>query len=212
MLKGHLKDFDINVKFPINFVPLKGNDPISVFNDKYVSVTAFPLKHRVPAFGFIFREKPSDRNIMKEAIEKYHIPTVRIPAIKKGEDFIAEDGSVIRNEEITKDPPEPLSYAYCSDTSYFRRLAHFVKGVSLLYHEATFDKSLSELAAATGHSTSVDAATTASNAEAKTLIIGHFSARYREISPLVAEAAEIFPRTIGAVDGETYDIAKISET
>ncbi len=212
MLTSHLKDFDINVKFPIDFIPLTGNDPIRIYDDKYLTVTSFPLKHRVDAYGFLFREKPADRNIIREAIDKYHIPTVRIPAIKKGEDFVSEDGTVIKNEEITRPPAEPLSYAYCSDTSYFRRLAGFVRGVSLLYHEATFDKSLSELARVTGHSTSVDAARTAKEAQAKALIIGHFSARYKDISFLVAEASEIFPRTIAAVDGETYDIAEISKS
>jgi ribonuclease Z len=210
MLFRHLRDFDINVKFPINFISLRGQDPLVIYNNRYVSVSAFPLKHRVPSYGFLFREKPYDRNILKEAIEKYRIPTVRIPAIKKGEDFISDEGTVIRNEVITKAPPEPLSYAYCSDTAYFGRLAGFVKGVSLLYHEATFDKSLYELAAFTGHSTSADAAKTALDAGAKALIIGHFSARYKEVSLLVTEAEEIFPKTIAAVDGMTYDIAEIS--
>ena len=91
--------------------------------------------------------------------------------------------SSYRNEDITIPPPEPLSYAYCSDTKYFRRLSSFVKGVTLLYHEATFDKSLTELAEMTGHSTTLDAARTALDAEAGSLIIGHFSARYRNIIP-----------------------------
>lgn len=210
MLGEHLRDFDINVKFPIEFVPLKGKDPERIYDDKHITVTAFPLKHRIATFGFLFREKPADRNIMKEAIEKYHIPTLRIPAIKKGEDFITSEGVVIKNEEITRAPARPLSYAYCSDTMYFGRLARFVKDVTLLYHEATFDKSLSELARITGHSTSVDAAKTASDANVKALIIGHFSARYKDISPIVTEAAEVFPNTIAATDGMTYDIAEIT--
>jgi ribonuclease Z len=210
MLHGHLRDFDINLNYKINFIPLKGKDPGKIFDDKYITVTSFPLKHRIEAYGFLFREKQADRNIIKEAIEKYKIPTVRIPAIKKGQDFVTKDGTVIRNEEITVPPPEPLSYAYCSDTAYFKRLASFVKDVSLLYHEATFDKSLSDLARITLHSTSEDAATTAKAAGVKVLIIGHFSSRYNDISPLVDEAAAIFPRTIGAVDGTTYDIAAVS--
>jgi ribonuclease Z len=206
MLQSHLSDFDIRLAYELIFIPLKGNDPVQVLDDRYLTVTAFPLQHRVPTFGFLFREKPHDKNVIKERISQYGIPGVRIPAIKKGDDYITPDGNVIKNEELTYPAPEQLSYAYCSDTKYFRRMPSFIKDVTLLYHEATFDKSLSELAEITGHSTSVDAARVALESGAKNLIIGHFSARYKDISPLVEEAREIFPATIPAVDGKTYEI------
>ena len=128
ILHSHLNDFDIHLSFEIDFIPLSGKDPVQILDDKYITVTSFPLKHRVPAFGFLFREKKSERNIIKECIAEYQIPAVRIPAIKKGEDFVTSDGVIIKNEDITLPPPEPLSYAYCSDTKYFKRLASFVKG------------------------------------------------------------------------------------
>jgi ribonuclease Z len=209
ILASHLGDFDIHLNFEIDFIPLSGKDPVKIFEDKYITITSFPLEHRVPAYGFLFREKPCDRNIIKESIEKYKIPTVRIPAIKKGEDFVTAEGETIRNEDITYPGHEPLSYAYCSDTKYFKRLATFVKGVSLLYHEATFDLSLADLAVITGHSTTIDAAKTASIARAGALIIGHFSARYKDISPLVEEARSVFPETYPAIDGHTYDAGNL---
>ena len=210
ILRSHLSDFDINLSFEIDFIPLSGNNPVKILDDKYLTVTSFPLKHRVPAYGFLFREKFSDRNIIKEYIDKYNIPPIRIPAIKKGEDFITSDGKIVKNEEITLPPPEPLSYAYCSDTKYFKRLASFVKEVSLLYHEATFDKTKEDLAEMTGHSTTLDAAKTALEANVGTLIIGHFSARYKDIAPLVAEARTIFPETFPAIDGKSYEVGKIT--
>ena len=211
ILASHLSDFDITLSFEIDFIPLSGKNPVKILDDKYLTVTSFPLKHRVPAFGFLFREKPSDRNIIKECIEKYNIPAVRIPAIKKGEDFITDDGRIIKNEDLTLAPREPLSYAYCSDTKYFKRLSSFVRGVSLLYHEATFDMTKAELAKLTGHSTTIDAAKTALDASAGSLIIGHFSARYKEIAFLVDEARTIFPQTFPAIDGKTYEIGKITD-
>jgi ribonuclease Z len=209
-LLSHLKDFDIRLNFEIHFVPLKGKDPFKIYEDKYITVTSFPLKHRIEAYGFLFREKPADRNIIKDCIVKYSIPTSRIPAIKKGEDFITNEGFVIKNEEITVSPIEPLSYAYCSDTMYFSRLSTYIKGVDLLYHEATFDASMSDLAKTVKHSTTLDAARTALKAGAGTLMIGHFSARYKKISGLVDEARTIFPDTIPAIDGTTYDIGKLA--
>jgi ribonuclease Z len=211
MLRSHLSDFDINLSFEIIFTPLAGKDPVMILDDKYLTVTSFPLEHRIPAYGFLFREKTADRNIIREAIGKFQIPTVRIPAIKKGGDFITSDGTVIRNAEITHDPPEPLSYAYCSDTKYFRRLASFIMGVTVLYHEATFDKANQKLAKMTGHSTTLDAAKTAVNANAGTLIIGHFSARYKDVAPLVEESRTLFPSTYPAIDGKSYEIGNISD-
>ena len=211
ILKSHLSDFDINLSFEIDFIPLSAKVPVKILDDKYLTVTSFPLKHRVPAFGFLFREKQPERNIIKECIDKYQIPLVRIPAIKKGEDFITSDGNIIKNENITLPPPKPLSYAYCSDTKYFKRLASFVKGVSLLYHEATFDKTKDDLAEMTGHSTTLDAAKTALDANVGTLIIGHFSARYKEIEPLVDEARTVFPETYPAIDGKSYEVGNITD-
>ena len=206
ILLSHLLDFDIHLNFEIEFIPLAGKDPVVILDDKYVTVTSFPLKHRVPAFGFLFRGKKMERNIIKESIAKYSIPPVRIPAIKRGADYITSDGLIIKNEDITIPPPEPLSYAYCSDTKYFARLSSFVKGVTLLYHEATFDKTLVDLARITGHSTTLDAARTALKAKAGSLIIGHFSARYRNIFPLVEEAKTVFSNTFPAIDGMSYDL------
>ena len=118
--------------------------------------------------------------LLKIVLKNINIPTVRIPAIKKGEDFITAEGSIIKNEVLTTPPATPLSFAYCSDTKYFKRLASFVEDVTVLYHEATFDKELDKLAKITGHSTTINAAQTALNARAGSLIIGHFSSRYRE--------------------------------
>lgn len=209
LLRSHLSDFDIHLNFEIVFVPLQGNDPAIVYEDKHLTVVAFPLKHRIQAYGFVFREKPADRNIIKEKIEEYSIPSYRIPGIKKGQDFVNDEGMVIKNDEITVPPPQPLSYAYCSDTMYFARLSSFVKGVDLLYHEATFDGSMEKLARKVMHSTTLDAAKTALKANAGTLMIGHFSARYDDVTSLVEEARTIFPSTIPAIDGNTYNVKEL---
>ena len=206
LLMSHLNDFDIKLKFEIKFVALNCKSPVQILDDKYLTVTAFPLKHRVPTFGFLFREKPNELRIKKEAIEEYNIPIAAIHKIKKGEDFITEGGEVIKNIMMTHAPQKPLSFAYCSDTGFFGKLASYVKDVDLLYHEATFDDSQKKLAGQTGHSTSVQAATIAKNAGVGKLVIGHFSARYKKVDGLVSEARSIFPETEAAEDGRTFDV------
>ncbi|MBS0011032.1 MAG: ribonuclease Z [Bacteroidales bacterium] len=206
ILHSHLSDFNIHLNFDIDFVPLVGKDPVKVYEDKNMSVVSFPLKHRVPAFGFLFREKERERNIIREAITRYIIPLAEIPKIKQGSDFITPDGERIPNSEISTEPPKPRSFAYCSDTAYFKRLSVFVRGVDLLYHEATFAGDNEDLAVKTGHSTAGQAAITAREAGAGRLLIGHFSARYREVTILLEEARKIFPETIAAEEGSVIQV------
>ncbi len=206
ILKSYLEDFDIKLGFEVIFTELNGKNFSVILDDKCLTVTTFPLRHRIPAFGFLFSEKKEGRKIRKELIEVYKIPISKMTAIKKGEDLVMEDGTIIKNEEITIPPPKPLSYAYCSDTSYFKQLSSYVKGTDLIYHEATFGNDLRDLAELTGHSTATDAARVAFEAEAGTLIIGHFSSRYKNIEVLVEQAREIFPTTFPAEDGKTYMI------
>ncbi|MFN2378777.1 MAG: ribonuclease Z [Bacteroidales bacterium] len=206
MISSHLADFDIRLEFDIIHVPLTGNDPSVILDNNLMTVTSFPLKHRVPTYGFLFREKQLPRNIRKESISRYSIPLAAIPGIKSGLDFTDEKGNIIPNGDITIDPPVPRSYAYCSDTAWFSRLPGLIRGVDMLYHEATFGSDKSDLARQTGHSTSAEAARVAAEAGAGRLIIGHFSARYKSVDQLVKEACDIFPETVAAVDGETYTL------
>ena len=116
---------------------------------------------------------------------------------------------VIVNNEITIENTPAHSYAFCTDTIYHEALIEKVKGVDLLYHEATFKKELSARAKETGHSTTFDAATIAKKAEVKNLLIGHFSQRYRNLDELLIEAKSVFPNTYLATDGSTFDFDTI---
>ena len=53
----------------------------------------------------------------------------------------------------------------------------------------------------TGHSSALQAAQIAKEANVKKLIIGHFSARYIDQQPLLEEALTEFPNTILGTDG-----------
>jgi ribonuclease Z len=212
ILLSHLADFDIHLAFDLIFIPLEGSSPVMILDEKFVTVTTFPLRHRIPTYGFLFREKPADRKMIREAIEKYSIPVGDIRFIKSGADFVTPAGEVISNTLITSPPPKPLSYAYCSDTEWFGHLSEYVKDVDLLYHEATFDSGKRNLARQTGHSTADQAAATATEAGAGTLVIGHFSSRYKDPEILAEEARTIFPRTIAAREGMVIDVASCRKT
>ena len=179
-----------------------------LFENNMLRVETIPMNHRIPCYGFLFKEKKMLRNITKEKLAEYSIPTQAIQKIKEGSDFITEAGITIRNSELTTPPPTPRTYAYCSDTLY-NETELFVAQISntnLLYHEATFGTEMIARAKATHHSTAQQAATVAKKANANRLIIGHYSARYKDLAPLLLEAQKVFSNTVLATEGETYAI------
>lgn len=177
-----------------------------IYEDKSLSVETFPLYHRVPCVGYIFREKPKLRHINREMVDFYKVPVAMMHSIKEGADFVLPDGTVVANERLTT-PAEPAySYAYCSDTVYNPLVAEAVKGVDVVYHEATYTDGDAEKARQRGHSTAGEAAKIALEAGAKKLIIGHYSKSYADESGHIADACRIFPDTIAANEGLTIDI------
>ncbi len=177
-----------------------------ILEDDKMSVDTIPMNHRIPCYGFLFREKPNLRNIIKEKIEQYSIQVQDIPAIKEGKDIVSAEGKTISNAELTTDPAPPRSYAYCSDTIYNESYIGQIKDADMLYHEATFGSEMIDRAKETYHCTAKEAATIALKANVKRLIIGHYSARYRDLSPLLAEAKEVFANTVLAIEGEKYSV------
>ena len=176
-------------------------EPQILYEDRSVVISTLPLSHRVPCCGYLFQEKPTLRHIRRDMIDFYHIPISQINNIKAGMDWTAEDGTIIPNERLTT-PSDPVrSYAYCTDTTYRPQLAELVKGVTCLYHEATFAQEHALLAKNTFHSTASQAAQIAKDAQADQLILGHFSSRYKSEDVLLQEAQQIFPNTQLAEDG-----------
>ncbi len=195
------KLFGEEFSYPITFHDLQNNSSEILFNDKNIEISSFPLNHRIPTCGFVFREKQKLLNIIKEKINEYNIPLKEIPNIKTGSNFTTPNNTIILNSELTLPAKKAFSYAYCSDTIFSPEIVPYIKGVDILYHEATFQENLIERAKETFHSTAKEAAEIAKLAEAKKLIIGHFSARYKNMEELLNEAKTIFNETYLAIDG-----------
>ena len=206
LVMKHLADFDINLGYELIIHTVSGRSPKSILVDRRVEVFSFPLKHRITTYGYLFRERVPDRNMIREKISEYGLSIEEIATARRGGDIVRDDGQVIPCAEVTLEPRHPASYAFCSDTGRFRKLATWVKDVDLLYHEATFGDEHDPLALKTGHSTARQAATVALEAGAKRLLLGHFSARYRSPAPLEEEARQVFPASEAAREGATYEI------
>jgi ribonuclease Z len=177
-----------------------------IYEDNLITVETIPLKHRIPTCGFLFREKPADLHIKRDSIDFFQIPIKAIPGIKKGDDYTTSEGEIIPNHMLTKPATKPRAYAFCSDTAYNEKIVSVIKGVDLLYHEATFLSEHEKLAGQTFHSTARQAAELAKLAGVKQLIIGHFSTRYHDQSRFRKEAVEIFENTLLAREGDVFAV------
>ena len=206
ILEYHLRYFDSQLPYEVAWVEVDTTSHQIIFENKTLEVWSVPLRHRVPCSGYHFKEKRPELNVDKFKITKYNLTIAQIVAAKRGEDITLEDGTVVANSELTYLPFEPRSYAYLSDTSRSAVAAERVKGVTLLYHEATYTREFQHDAKERGHSTAADAAQMAVVAGAERLLLGHFSSRYKSPEVLLEEAKEIFENSALAEEGETYTV------
>jgi ribonuclease Z len=197
---------DTRFNFQIEWVFTSRDGMRLLFEDEKVEVYSFPLKHRIHCTGFLFREKPLPRKIDKTRLTSMNISFADIHRLKAGLDVVSNDGKTILNRDATVDPPPPRSYAYCSDTVYDPKVADYVAGAGLLYHESTFLEDNSERAGKTFHSTAKQAATIAKLAGVGQLMLGHYSSRYPDVTGFLSEAEEIFPRCLLATEGKIVKI------
>ncbi|MEQ6124722.1 ribonuclease Z [Pseudotenacibaculum sp. MALMAid0570] len=196
-----------HVNFEITFHELISKKSELIFEDDKVQVKTIPLNHRVYTNGFLFQEKEKPRNLNIEIIKQYEeIEVCDYNNLKAGKDFVLKNGNTIDNKTLTKEPPKPISYAYCSDTSYKPDIKEVIANSDLLYHESTFLSDKEDLAKKTKHSTAKQAAKIAEASNVKKLILGHYSSRYSDVSLFKKEAEEIFEDVILADAGKKISI------
>jgi ribonuclease Z len=167
ILESHFTLVADRPAFPILYHPLDPSGPALILDDPHVEVTSFPTRHRIPAWGYLFREKRRRGNAANVPVR---------------------------------------SFAHCADGTFNPSLAEIVRGVDLLYHEATYLHDKLERARSTGHSTALQAGELARLSDARQLVIGHFSARYKDATPLLEQARTAFENTLAAYDGLTIEI------
>lgn len=193
-----------NTEFPY---PLYFHDLIKeeiIFEDKKISVECFKVNHRIECWGFLFREKKNPKKINISEVKKYGIPSEFFEKLQHGEDYITDKNEIVKNDLLTLPVEPPKSYAYCADTAYYEPMATKIKGVDLVYHEATYLADLEKKATDRFHSTSRQAALIAKKAGAKKLLMGHFSSMYDTLEKFKEEAREIFENSEVALEGACY--------
>ena len=206
ILKFFLSYYGDGIGYEIRYTPLKMKEPETILETKNLRVQAFPLNHGIETFGFLIEEKEPLLNVDKDAIGRYGLTLTEIGSLKRGEDVVRADGTVIPVSTAAYKPYEPRSYAYCSDTAPFPEEAGWLQGTTVLYHETTYLQELADQGAQRHHSTTLQAAQLAQDAGVGKLLIGHYSSRNADIKAYEAECRSIFPETYATSDGEVYDI------
>ena len=206
IIELQLKYSDTHLQYKLFFHPTNSSASEVILKTNAMTVTSFPLVHRVATTGFRFDESRRPATLIKEKIEQLQIPTVFLPMLKKEMDCTDIDGTVYRWHELTVPGPAARSYAYCSDTKAFEDYVSAIKGVDLLYHETTFMHDLKDRANETFHSTALQAAQVATQVGAKKLLMGHYSARYKELEPLLDEAKCEFVNSTLSFEGNWYKV------
>jgi ribonuclease Z len=206
IIEMQLKYSETTLQYPIDFALTNTEKAEVIVENDDVIVETIPLDHRIACTGFIFKEKKRLRKLQKDKLEDLAIPVQYFTALKKGKDYVANDGTIYKNDTLTTDSERPKSYAYCSDTICNPQYFDQINNVDLLYHEATFLNEMLDRAKETHHTTALQAGNIAVQTNAKKLLIGHFSARYKSLDELLTEAQSVFPATELAIEGKTFVI------
>lgn len=209
-LKGlidfHLDITNTTLVYDIEYHFLEHAQDKTLYEDKFLTITSFPLLHSIAVWGFLVKEKTGRRRLDKAFVKKYNPSLEELSAIIEGGDYTSPEGELLKHIDISLPPNKARSFAYCSDTAFLESTAEYVKGVDLLYHESTFDNANEKLAEQTLHSTAAHAAAVAKKAGAHKLLIGHYSARFSDLNALLNEAKEVFEESYLSQEGVAYII------
>ena len=173
--------------------------PGVILEDDHFEVVAFPVVHRGPSFGYLFREK-ARRPFLSERAEALGVP--RGPERKRlvqGESITLPDGRVIEAEDVLGPPRPGVSLAHVGDAARTKGLVAAVRGADTLVIEATYLRREADLARRFAHLTAARAARLARDAGVRRLVLTHISRRYRD-EEILDEARAIFPETVVARD------------
>ncbi len=205
LLFHNFKQAEIFPNYEIIVTEIGAKQKRKVYDENELSVTAIPLQHRIPCYGYHFELNHYSLKINKPKCDNASLGFEAIKAFKKGEDFIM-NGIKYLYKDFTSSYHINQTYTFITDTLFLPHLAPLFYQTDILYHESTYLNILLDKAITTYHSTAVQAAEMAKLCNARLLVLGHFSSRYPYIEELLIEARTLFPNTELADDGKIFII------
>lgn len=206
IIQAHIKFSKMSLNYELDLISLNSQNEKNIYENLSFTIKTFPLKHSVYANGFRIEEKKKRRKLLLDKALQYKIDKVYFNKLTKSENVFNSEGKEISYLEVTNEGPKPKSFAYCSDTAYFKELVNYITDVDLLYCETTFLEKDRDKALRTFHSTTIDAAKLAKKGRVKQLLIGHFSSRYDDYSMFFNEVFSIFENVIISEEGKKVQV------
>lgn len=169
-----------------------------------VTLTVRPLDHRVDAIGYRLQEKDGVR-MLSDELAKRGIRGPDVAALMREGRVVAPGGQAVALEEVSV-PRPGQSMAFIMDTRLCDSAIELARGVDLLITESTFLESERKEAQRYAHMTARDAAVLAREADARLLLLTHFSQRYPDNQAFADEASAVFSNVVAAEDGLTIEV------
>ena len=189
--------------YPIEIVELRPGD---VLEREDYNIVTFPVAHGVQSLGFALIEHPRPGRFVVSASDALGVPSgPQRGLLQAGESVQLADGRVVTPDEVLGPPRPGRKVVLSGDTAPSQTVVEAARGAEVLVHEATFLDEERERAQETAHSTALDAAEVAREADVGLLALTHLSNRY--FGPeVVREARTIFPETVVPKDFDVIDV------
>ncbi|MEN3048205.1 MAG: ribonuclease Z [Candidatus Caldarchaeales archaeon] len=172
-------------------------------------VEAIWSRHTVPSLSYRLRERDRPGRMNVELLESIGLPKGPLWGELQRGKSVVYGGRTIRPEEAVGPPRRGRVVVYSGDSAPFEGMVEFARGADVLVHESTYDSSLRSKAEEDLHSTAADAATIASRAGVKLLVLYHLSSRYRgRWNLLLEEARSVFPNVLLPWDLQSIEVTR----
>jgi ribonuclease Z len=202
-LFSSLKRIFGKLTYPYELVELSPGD--SLEREDY-RLTTFSVAHGVSSVGYALVEDDRPGRFAVETADSLGVPSgPERGALQRGEPVTLADGHVVTPDQVLGEPRPGRTIVIAGDTGPSPTVVEAARGAELLVHEATFLEDERDRARETAHSTALEAAELARDAEVSMLALTHLSNRY--FGPEAArEARAVFPDTVVPRDFDVIEI------
>jgi len=182
-----LKDYILNsikssesyLVYELEVIEIQEKETKLPFPD-WVSITAFPIEHKVPCFGYVFQEKSKPGRLDAVKCKELGVEPKQNSILASGKDVTTKDGKLVKSSDVVGPSRIGKKIVLLGDTCNADSILEYGQNCNVLVHEASFDENCEDKAMQGKHSTSKMAGLFASKINAKLLILTHFSSRYSD--------------------------------
>jgi ribonuclease Z len=196
-IAANIKILKFGLSFPVMITAVK--EEVIVDEKKY-TVEACESDHSVTSYAYLFQEKEKPGRFFPEKAKELGVPEGELwNKLQSGQEVQVGD-KIVKSSDVLGEKRPGKRIGISGDTRPTKKLEEFFKNCDYLSFDSTFSHELLDKAKETRHSTAIEAAQLAKNANVTNLILTHFSARYNDESILLDESKTKHSSVIAAKD------------